>query len=153
MLAQSYAALTVAFDKASFVPYVPITLVKNGKTVSIPRMMVDTGASATFVNASYAKTLGIDLKKGIAGQVVAISERCPSYTHIVDLRVGNLSLLRNVQVTFVEKPCDKALLGWQGILQKAKLEVYGGMNTPKLTYSELAVAAMANSSAYFRSRI
>lgn len=151
--AQAYAALTVAFDKTSYVPYVPIKLIKGSKSVTIPKMMVDTGAAQTFVNGEHANTLGLSLKKGVAGQVVGVSERCNSYTHLVDVQVGTLTPLKNIQVTFVDKPCSKALLGWAGVLQKAKLEIYGGVNTPKLTYSELAQAAMSNASAYFRSRI
>lgn len=151
--AQSYAALTVALDKELTLPYVTVSLINGSKKVTIPRVMVDTGAIQTILSSKYAKELGIDTSKGIKGQTISVTESCNSYTVFVDLQVSNLSVLRNVKVTFVDEPCQKELLGWYGILQKVKLEVYGGIKTPKLTYSELAQAAMANAGAYFRSRI
>jgi hypothetical protein len=152
--AQAFASITIALDRIKgYKAKVPIKLINGSKSISIPAMEIDTGATETFIPAKYATALGLNLKRGAAGVVTGVVDRCNSYTHVLDLQVGTLKPLSRVNVTFLELPCMQFLLGWRGVLERAKIEVYGGLGTPKLTYSELAQSAMANAQAYFRSRI
>ena len=116
-------------------------------------MLADTGALYSNIDGeTYAAPLGLDLKGvSTAGTSTTVYGTVNSYQHLVNMQIGTLKPFTNVPVYFTEKRPYPYYnnLGWIGALEKLQLNV-----TPnKLTYSELAVAAMGNAQAYFRSRI
>lgn len=151
----SYASFTVPVNPktpsaAHFLHPVKIINPKNNKSVTI-EMLVDTGAEATTIHYPDIKSLDIDLKEGPKGTFSSVEvESGTFYQHNLIFQIGNLKPIQlPVNIHTVKTESDVNLLGWQGLLRGITIEITG----KKLTYTELAQAAMANAQAYFRSRI
>ena len=95
--------------------------------------------------------LGVTVTSGEPGSSISTAGSVASYRHFMDLQIPGLKPFLNAPVYFTVKRPKPYYnnLGWIGALEKLQINV-----TPnKLTYSELATAAMGNAQAYFRSRI
>lgn len=157
-LAQAFAALNIPINwQTEKLAYADVKFynTKTDKVGATIRMLVDTGASATTIGSEYAKPLGIDLTKTSSViELFGLATKATSYGHNIKIQVGNLKPI-TAQVFLREKKGVGTIpnvIGWN-VLNKYKLEVFGGFQKPQLRYSELAVAAMGNAGAYFRSRI
>jgi hypothetical protein len=150
------AAMTVPMDKTSGVPFIPVKIfnVKTDKIGATVNMMVDTGAMNSNLSFEYVKPLGIDLTSSLEkAQSSSFNKSWTSYKHYFKIQVGGLKPMTSVPMFVADTKLDFSLLGWRGVLQRVKLEVFGGLSTPQLKYEELAVAALGRAGAYFRSRI
>lgn len=148
----SYATFTVPVDTKPypggygihFIHPVKIINPKNNKSVTI-KMMLDTGAQSTYIKKKDVDPLGLDIKDGVEGIVSNIRGDFKTHTHNLLFQIGNLKpILLPVRVG----ENLNNLLGRNGLLDKLRLEITG----KKLSYIELAQAAMGSAQAYFRSR-
>jgi len=114
-------------------------------------MLIDSGASSTSLGGQYIKPLGIDLLKSkVKAALISLGRQQDAYQHKLKMQLGNLTPI-TVGVFVREGPSDDNIIGWD-VLNKAKIELFGGWTKPQLRYTELAQAAMGNAGAYFRSR-
>ena len=80
----------------------------NGRTT---RFLVDTGATAVSLPASFAKTAGIDYQKGQRGYVQTANGTAIAWRVKIDtLTIGDITLYQ-VDATVMESGLDVALLG------------------------------------------
>jgi hypothetical protein len=147
----SYASFSSPLYGRVFYTNVKITNPKTDKSVTV-LMLADTGAENSQVDGTtYAEPLGIELTKGQPATSTTSVGTVTSYLHRVTIQIGGLKPITNVPMYFTSKKPSPYFnnLGWNGALEKLQINV-----TPnKLTYSDLAVAAMGNAGAYFRSRV
>jgi hypothetical protein len=149
------AGITVPLTfQGGLLPEVPVKLFdKNGKIANTIKMGVDTGSYMSNMGSNHVKALGIDITKGSPAGLTGVSGAgLEAYINNIKIQVGELKPV-TVPTIISVKPRSEAFLGWIGLLQKVKLEIFGGVAKPQFRYSELAQAAMANASAYFRSRV
>ena len=147
----SYASFTSPLSGRNFYTSVKVTNPKYNKSVTIT-MLADTGALNSQIDGeTYGPPLGVNVTSGEAASSLTTAGSATSYKHLMNLQITGLKPFINVPVYFTVKRPNPYFnnLGWTGVLEKLQLNV-----TPtKLTYTELAQAAMANAQAYFRSRI
>lgn len=147
----TYASFASPLSGRVFYVNVKVTNPKNNKSVNI-NMLADTGAQNSQIDGeTYGPPLGVNVTSGVPSTSLTSSGSASSYKHYMNLQITGLKPFINAPVYFTAKRPKPYYnnLGWTGALEKLQLNV-----TPnKLTYSELAVAAMANAQAYFRSRI
>ena len=148
---RSFASFSSPLSGRVFYTSVKVTNPKNNKTVTIT-MLADTGALNSQIDGeTYATPLGLDITTGEQSTSTTTAGSITSYKHFMTMQIASLKPFTNVPVYFTAKKPKPYFnnIGWIGALEKLQLNV-----TPnKLTYSELAVAAMGNAGAYFRSRI
>lgn len=151
----SYAYASFSSPLSGRVFYVNVKVInpKNNKSVTVNNMLADTGALNSQIDGeTYAAPLGLDITTGVPSTSTTVNGTITSYRHNnMTIQIASLKPLTNVPIYFTEKRPKPYFnnLGWTGALERLQLNV-----TPsRLTYSELAVAAMGNAGAYFRSRI
>ena len=155
-LVNAFAALTVPINwKTEKSPYVNVKFfnAKTNQVATTVRMMIDSGASATSIGGQYAKAIGVNIRNSKFPPLVltSLETQQNAYTHRLKMQIGNLApIVENVNV--VDGVSSKNLIGWN-VLSKVRLEIFGGIQNPQARYTELAMAAMGNAGAYFRSRV
>jgi hypothetical protein len=125
--------------------FIPVKVInpKNNKSTTV-QMKVDTGAYGTRIDSKVAEKIGLDVK---VGQKM-ISGPYPVYEHKVKLQVGSLKPVTALTIVQVE-PMNYYLLGWNSFIDQYRFEASGN----NVKFTELAALAMANSTAYFRSKV
>lgn len=150
-LVSSYASFSSPLSGRVFYTSVKVTNPKNNKSVTIT-MLADTGALNSQIDGeTYGPPLGVNVASGVPSTSTTTAGTITSYKHYMTMQIASLQPFTNVPVYFTAKKPSPYFnnLGWIGALEKLQLNV-----TPnKLTYSELAQAALGNAQAYFRSRI
>ena len=149
--ASSFASFSSPIYGKVFYTDVKLTNPKNNKSVTVT-MLVDTGAANSRLDGSkYATPLGLDIKSGkgpYSSVGPSITSKEVSYAHDLQIQIGDLKTITGPVFVTIQKPLFNNL-GWTGVLEKYQVKV----EPTKLTYIELAQAAMANAQAYFRSRV
>lgn len=146
----AYASFTVPLYGRVFYTDVKVINPKSNKSITI-KMLVDTGALNSQIDGTkYGTALGIDdITTGEPATSIGTAGSMKSYKHMFTIEFGKLKPIMNVPIFLTASKPQFNNLGWTGALEKLQVEV-----TPvKLTYTELAQAAMANAQAYFRSRV
>jgi hypothetical protein len=147
---QALASFSVPVLGKIFYTNVKITNPANSKSVTVP-MLVDTGAANSRLDGTrYATALGLKIENGpsYTTEGVSITSKEISYRHMLQVQIGNLKPITGPVFVTTTKPLFNNL-GWNGILEKYQVMV----QPTKLTYTELAQAALGNAQAYFRSRV
>lgn len=153
---QALAALTVPLlPEKGYGPHIPVKLfnVRTNQPAVTVDMLVDTGAQNSILSGSFVQKLGINLKSStVTSQAASFNTSFTTYKHSIKIQIGTLKpIVTGFYVA--DKPIPFNVLGWGGVLERVKLEVFGGLKTPKLKYEELAVLGASNSQAHLRSRI
>jgi hypothetical protein len=147
----SYASFSSPLYGRVFYTNVKITNPKTNKSITV-LMLADTGAENSQLDGTtHAEPLGLELTKGIPATSMTVAGSVNSYGHNMTIQIGGFKPLTNVPIYFTATKVKPYFnnLGWKNALERLQVEV-----TPnKITYTELAQAAMANAQAYFRSRI
>lgn len=139
---------SVSPESAHFLHAVKIINPNNNKSATILALL-DTGAEYSIIHHKFIQSIGIDLTKGRQFSYVSSDSKGTAYQHNLQVQIGTLKPITmpiTIYTGAVEQPPN--MLGWKGLLQGLKLEISG----KKLTYIELAQAALGSAQAYFRSR-
>lgn len=154
----SFASITIPLpwpqgDPRPFLPVKLFNVKTNQPAVNI-KMLVDTGAANTIIGGQHAKPLGIDnLKKSnVSAEMAGVGQKSTAYQHNIKIQIGNLTPI-TVPVFVRDHTSEDNFLGWQGLLEKAKLEVLSSVEKKQFRYTEQAVAALGSAQSHFRSRI
>lgn len=101
--------------------YQPLLDVKffHGKLDIRARGMLDTGATITLINKSWAEALRIDWKSGKEIKLFGIvGEKISVYMHEIEMEVMNLENSRKpTKVAFIDSPNVGILLGQIGFFE------------------------------------
>lgn len=151
--ATAYATFTTPTSPVSplsahFLHAVKLINPKNNKSATILALL-DTGAEYSLVHHKFIQNLGLDLTKGQSISYVSSDSKGTAYRHNLQVQIGTLKPITmpiTIYTGTVEQPPN--MLGWGGLLKGLKFEISG----KKLTYIELAQAALGSAQAYFRSR-
>lgn len=104
----------------------------HNETFSFPtRMIVDSGADDTLLNADIAPSLGINLLTCLDQKVGGITGSSTGYIHKVNIEIPELGGVIEVDAIFVPKLGTSGLLGQRELFskydvqfQKSKLKFY-----------------------------
>ena len=96
--------------------------------------LVDTGATNVTISGNKAKSLGIDFRKGLAGQAQTAAAVVPAWRVQLDsVSIGGI-LLRNVTATVIAGDQPREVLLGNSFLGRMQLEQAGSVMTIKKRY-------------------
>ena len=98
-------------------PSLPVVIFANHKKTAPIESLLDTGADSTVFHAQLARSLGIDVTKGVRFDLggIAAGIKMPGYIHRVRLLVAGE--LIETSVVFAEKFATAGLLGQVGFFE------------------------------------
>lgn len=111
------ASVAIKLDMSSGHPRIPI-IVRNGKNNKSVRVNVlpDTGATNTTIDNKFARTLGVEIKKGIPQMVNGVPNSY--YRHKLFIQIGNLKpIITDIDFNAQEFNFEVNLLGILTMLQ------------------------------------
>jgi predicted aspartyl protease len=150
----AYASFSTPIDpsssnRAHITHTVKVINPKNNKSTTVI-MMLDTGATNSYLDGYAVKPLGLNLTSGRPVVLTHISGDVTAYFHTLLFQIGTLKPIPlEVMISDSDTLELGNLLGWNGLLNRMNLEISGRW----VKYTELAALGMVNSQAFFRSRV